>query len=63
MPEVCRNKSLTVIGDLAGRSLSPSKTFVSANSGRYFDTGASRSSFPSSTSVNAAADVMAFDIE
>jgi hypothetical protein len=50
-------------GSWPASSETSTPTFASAKAGIYFETGSSRDSLPSSISIIAATDVMAFDIE
>ena len=62
-PLMCESVIRTVIGRTGVRGPSFAATFTSANSGRYFATGSSRFTFPSSTSVINVAAAIAFVLE
>ena len=67
-PAVCERTSRTVIGCAGFFSTSRPSPFSATtiwprNSGRYFSTGSSSRTFPSSTSIIRAVAVIGFDIE
>ena len=70
MPDVCVSRCRTVIVFVAGRvsnvpraSSTAVRIFGRPNRGRYFDTGSSTPTFPSSTSIITAVEVIGLVID